>query len=216
MALTLAEHEDVEVLGVTLSSEQLEVARRRARDRGLTHRVKFELRDYRKVSGKFDRIVSVGMFEHVGVPNYVKFFQIVSSLLTDDGIVLIHSIGRKQGPDVTSAWIRKYIFPGGYVPALSQVCPAIETAGLWLTDLEILRLHYAETLKLWRQRFLANREQVLKLYDERFCRMWEFYFAWCEAGFRYGGLMVFQAHGRMLMVALRFRFSSTALQRRSQ
>jgi cyclopropane-fatty-acyl-phospholipid synthase len=193
LALTLAESEDVNVLGVTLSTEQLRVARRRAHDRGLAHRVKFALRDYRQLDGKFDRIVSVGMFEHVGAPNYAQFFHILSRLLTADGIALIHSIGRKQGPDVTSAWIRKYIFPGGYVPALSQVCPAIEGSGLWLTDLEILRLHYAETLKLWRQRFLLNREQIQKLYDERFCRMWEFYLAWCEAGFRYGSLMVFQA-----------------------
>jgi len=193
LALTLAELEDVEVVGVTLSKEQLQIARERARQRGLARRVRFELCDYRAIEGKFDRIVSVGMLEHVGVPNYKKFFGKVSTLLTDRGIALISSIGRMRGPDVTSAWIRKYIFPGGYIPALSQVFPSIERAGLWLTDLEILRLHYAETLRLWRQNFLSQKAQLAHLYDERFCRMWEFYLAVSEFGFRYGGLMVFQA-----------------------
>jgi cyclopropane-fatty-acyl-phospholipid synthase len=193
LALTLAELQDVEVTGVTLSHEQLQIARQRARQRGLARRVKFELCDYRAIEGKFDRIVSVGMLEHVGVPNYGKFFDKVSTLLTDRGIALIHSIGRMRGPDLTSAWIRKYIFPGGYIPALSQVFPALESAGLWLTDLEILRLHYAETLRLWRQKFLSQQAQLTQVYDERFCRMWEFYLAVSEMGFRYGGLMVFQA-----------------------
>jgi cyclopropane-fatty-acyl-phospholipid synthase len=193
LALTLAKAEHVFVLGITLSQEQLAVARRRAREAGLEHRVTFELMDYREVEGKFDRIVSVGMFEHVGTPHYTAFFEKVSDLLFDDGIALIHSIGRMFGPDVTSAWIRKHIFPGGYIPAISQVSPAIERAGLWLTDLEILRLHYAETLRAWRQRFLAHIEQADQVYDERFCRMWEFYLAVSEMSFRYGDMMVFQA-----------------------
>jgi cyclopropane-fatty-acyl-phospholipid synthase len=193
LALTLAELEDVEVTGVTLSQEQLQIARQRARQRGLARRVQFELCDYRAIEGKFDRIVSVGMLEHVGVPNYGKFFDKVSSLLTDRGIALIHSIGRMRGPDVTSAWIRKYIFPGGYIPALSQIFPAIESAGLWLTDLEILRLHYSETLRLWRQSFLSRKAELAQAYDERFCRLWEFYLAASEMSFRYGGMMVFQA-----------------------
>jgi cyclopropane-fatty-acyl-phospholipid synthase len=193
LALTLAELEDIHVTGVTLSQEQLQIARRRARQRGLAGRVQFELCDYRAIEGKFDRIVSVGMLEHVGVPNYGNFFDKVSMLLTDRGIALIHSIGRMRGPDLTSAWIRKYIFPGGYIPALSQVFLAIENSGLWLTDLEILRLHYAETLRLWRQNFLSRKAQLTQFYDERFCRMWEFYLAVSELGFRYGGLMVFQA-----------------------
>lgn len=193
LALSLAKAEHVFVLGITLSQEQLTVARQRAKDAGLEHRVTFELSDYREVDGKFDRIVSVGMFEHVGTPHYPAFFQKISALLSDDGIALIHSIGRMFGPDVTSAWIRKYIFPGGYIPAISQVSPAIERAGLWLTDLEILRLHYAETLRAWRERFLAHVEQVGQVYDERFCRMWEFYLAISEMSFRYGDMMVFQA-----------------------
>lgn len=193
LALSLARVEHVFVLGVTLSQEQLVIARQRAKDAGLEHRVTFELIDYREVEGKFDRIVSVGMFEHVGTPHYAAFFQRVSDLLFDDGIALIHSIGRMSGPGVTSAWIRKYIFPGGYIPAVSQVAPAIEGAGLWLTDLEILRLHYAETLRAWRESFLAHIKLIDQVYDERFCRMWEFYLAVSEMSFRYGDLMVFQA-----------------------
>ena len=193
LALSLAQVEKVHVLGVTLSPAQLAVARQRARQAGLEQQVKFALLDYREIKGRFDRIVSVGMFEHVGTPHYSQFFGAVSQLLADDGVALIHSIGRKDGPDVTSSWIRKYIFPGGYIPALSEVTPAIERAGLWITDLEILRLHYAQTLRHWRERFLANRRKVLEIYDERFCRMWEFYLAISEMSFRYGGLMVFQA-----------------------
>jgi cyclopropane-fatty-acyl-phospholipid synthase len=193
LALSLAQAEHVFVLGITLSQEQLTVARQRAKEAGLEHRVTFELMDYREVEGKFDRIVSVGMFEHVGAPHYAAFFEKVSDLLFDEGSAVIHSIGRMSGPDVTSAWIRKYIFPGGYIPAISQVSPAIEHAGLWLTDLEILRLHYAETLRAWRERFLAHIGQISQIYDERFCRMWEFYLAVSEMSFRYGDMMVFQA-----------------------
>jgi cyclopropane-fatty-acyl-phospholipid synthase len=190
LALSLAKTEDVNVVGITLSDEQLVVARQRARNLGLDQRVRFEHRDYREVSGKFDRIVSVGMFEHVGTPHYARFFGALADLLADKGIALVHSIGRMHGPGVTSAFIRRYIFPGGYIPALSQVMPAIERSGLWITDLEILRLHYAETLRHWRERFLGQDESSS---DERFRRMWEFYLTASEMSFRFGGFMVFQA-----------------------
>ncbi len=193
LALSLARYADVRVYGITLSREQLAVARQRACEAGLENQVKFDFLDYREVSGKFDRIVSVGMFEHVGKPQYYRFFNTISRLLEDDGVALIHSIGRKDGPDLTNAWIKKYIFPGGYIPALSDVLPAIERSGLWLTDLEILRLHYAQTLRHWRERFLAQRGRLREIYDERFCRMWEFYLAISEMSFRYYGFMVFQA-----------------------
>lgn len=192
LAIFLAQMQDVEVLGITLSREQLDVARRRAAQAGLADRVKFELVDFRDVKGQFDRIVSVGMFEHVGVPNYPGFFTRIRELLSSSGIAVLHSIGRMHGPSTTSHWIRKYIFPGGYIPALSQVLPHVEDSGLWITDLEILRLHYANTLALWRERFLKQREAIKKLYDERFCRMWEFYLVASEMSFRYGGFMVFQ------------------------
>jgi cyclopropane-fatty-acyl-phospholipid synthase len=192
LALSIARHADVRVVGITLSGEQLEVARDRARAEGLADRVSFELMDYRDVAGPFDRIVSVGMFEHVGAPNYPKFFLKVKSLLVEDGIALVHSIGRAHGPDVTSAWIRKYIFPGGYIPAISQVVPAVERSGLWLTDLEILRLHYAETLRHWRSRFIKTCMHMPERFDDRFARIWEFYLAISEMSFRYGGMMVFQ------------------------
>jgi cyclopropane-fatty-acyl-phospholipid synthase len=190
LALSLAKAEDVEVVGVTLSPQQRIVAQQRAKSLGLDKRVRFELRDYRELSGRFDRIVSVGMFEHVGTPQYANWFDILRELLADKGIALLHSIGRMHGPGVTSAWIRKYIFPGGYAPALSQVMPAIERSGLWITDLEILRLHYAETLRHWRDRFLGDGEDSR---DERFRRMWEFYLTVSEMSFRFGGFMVFQA-----------------------
>lgn len=192
MALTIAKLADVRVTGITLSTEQLAVARERAAAEGLADRVNFELCDYRVLPGRFDRIVSVGMFEHVGVPQYPTFFKTVRNLLTDDGVALMHSIGRADGPGTTNPWIRKYIFPGGYSPALSEVTPVIERAGLWLTDLEIWRLHYAETLRHWRERFLARRDEAKAHYDERFCRMWEFYLVGAECAFRHQGHMVFQ------------------------
>jgi cyclopropane-fatty-acyl-phospholipid synthase len=183
----------VHVTGITLSVEQLRVAERRAATLGLSDRVKFELVDYRELTGRrFDRIVSVGMFEHVGVVHYPAFFQKIKELLADDGIALLHSIGRSDGPGHTNPWIRKYIFPGGYSPAISEVLPVLEKTGLWLTDLEVLRLHYAETLRNWRTRFLANRERIKAIYDERFCRMWEFYLAGSEVAFRWQGHMNFQ------------------------
>jgi cyclopropane-fatty-acyl-phospholipid synthase len=193
LALYMAQVADVEVTGITLSVEQLRVAERRAAALGLSDRVKFELIDYRELAGRrFDRIVSVGMFEHVGVVHYPAFFQKVKELLADDGIALLHSIGRADGPGNTNPWIRKYIFPGGYSPAISEVVPVVEKTGLWITDIEVLRLHYAETLKNWRTRFLANRERVKAIYDERFCRMWEFYLAGSEVAFRWQGHVNFQ------------------------
>jgi len=192
LGLFLAERFNAEVLGVTLSSEQHGVATERARNAGLDQRVHFELRDYRDLSERFDRIVSVGMFEHVGVNHYRTFFDKVSTLVKPDGVMLLHSIGRAGPPTATAAFIRKYIFPGGYIPALSEVLPHIEKAGLFVTDIEILRLHYADTLKAWRERFLANRDKAKALYDERFCRMWEFYLSASEAAFRWQDLMVFQ------------------------
>src|SRR5690606_6731814 len=180
------------VTGVTLSTEQHRTANERAAAAGLSDRADFRLQDYRDQTGPFDRIVSVGMFEHVGVPHYQEYFDTVARLLDDDGVAVIHAIGRKTPPGRTQPWIRKYICPGGYMPSLSEVRPAIERSGLWVSDMEILRLHYAETLRHWRQRFMARREEAVALYDERFCRMWEFYLAASEAAFRQYGHMVFQ------------------------
>jgi cyclopropane-fatty-acyl-phospholipid synthase len=179
------------VTGITLSNEQLRYALNRQFERPLPG-IEFRLQDYRDIDGRFDRIVSVGMFEHVGTVHYDAFFQRCAELLADDGVMLLHSIGRSAGPNVTSRWIDKYIFPGGYIPALSEVLPAIERAGLLITDIEVLRLHYAETLKFWRERFLPRREEAARLYDERFVRMWEFYLASSEMSFRKSGLMNFQ------------------------
>jgi cyclopropane-fatty-acyl-phospholipid synthase len=192
LGLYLAEMTGANVTGVTLSTEQLQVSNDRAAEKNLTGSAKFFLEDYRDVSGPFDRIVSVGMFEHVGVDFYETYFRRCGELLTDDGIMMLHSIGRSDGPDVTNPWIAKYIFPGGYIPALSEVIPAIERAGLLVCDIEILRLHYAETLKAWRERFMARREEAVQLYDERFARMWEFYLASSEMAFRKQNLMNFQ------------------------
>lgn len=192
LAISIAQAAAVSTTGITLSQEQLAVAKSRARTAGVDHRIAFEGRDYRELTGPFDRIVSVGMFEHVGRPHYQSFFDKLASLLADDGVALIHSIGRMDGPGLTPGWTRKYIFPGGYIPALSEVLPAIERAGLWVTDIEILRLHYAETLRAWRTAFLGKLDLVRAIYDERFCRMWEFYLAGSEMAFRYDGLMVFQ------------------------
>jgi len=192
LALYLASECGVDVTGLTLSSEQLKVAQRRAAQAGLSDRVRFHLRDYREEAGRYDRIVSVGMFEHVGINQFPVFFDRMNSLLAADGVALLHCIGRSDGPGVTSPWIRKYIFPGGYSPAISEVVPVIEQARLWITDIEVLRLHYAETLKAWRRRFLAQRDKALQLYDERFCRMWETYLAGSEIAFRVGGHLVMQ------------------------
>lgn len=194
MGLYLARAFNVDVTGVTLSREQHAVSSRRVLDEGVANTVRFKLLDYREEPGRYDRIVSVGMFEHVGSAHYLEYFQKVKDLLADDGVMLLHSIGRMEPPGGTNTWLRKYIFPGGYTPALSEVLAAIEKSGLWVTDIEVLRLHYAETLRHWRERFLANREQIKQLagYDDRFCRMWEFYLAGCEVAFRYMNQMVVQ------------------------
>jgi cyclopropane-fatty-acyl-phospholipid synthase len=192
LGLYLAEMADANVTGITLSSEQLQVSNARAAEKNLARTARFLLQDYRDVAGPFDRIVSVGMLEHVGVDFYDTYFSRCAELLTDDGIAVVHAIGRSTGPDVTSPWITRYIFPGGYIPALSEVTPAIERAGRLICDIEILRLHYAETLKAWRERFMARREEAVRLYDERFARMWEFYLACSEMAFRKQNHMVFQ------------------------
>jgi cyclopropane-fatty-acyl-phospholipid synthase len=192
MALTLARDYGARVTGITLSTEQLAESRARAAAEGLQDRVAFELLDYRAVEGRFDRIVSVGMFEHVGVGHYREFFATVARCLEPDGVGLLHAIGRSDGPGFTNPWLAKYIFPGGYCPALSEVVPRIEQSGLIVTDVEILRLHYAETLRNWRRRFTANRDTIASLYDERFCRMFEFYLCGAEIAFRREGQIVFQ------------------------
>src|ERR1700749_1271078 len=192
LGLYLAENTGADVTGVTLSTEQLQVSNARAAERRLAGSARFLLEDYRDIPGPFDRIVSVGMFEHVGVDFYETYFRRCAELLADDGVMVLHSIGRSDPPDVTNPWISKYIFPGGYIPALSEVIPAIEKAGLLVCDIEILRLHYAETLKAWRERFMARRDEAVRLYDERFARMWEFYLAASEMSFRKQNLMNFQ------------------------
>jgi cyclopropane-fatty-acyl-phospholipid synthase len=192
LGLYLAETARADVTGITLSTEQLQMANARAAEKGLTGSAKFVLQDYRDIAGPFDRIVSVGMLEHVGARFYDTYFQRCAELLGKDGVMLLHSIGRSQGPDSTNPWIAKYIFPGGYIPALSEVLPAIERAGLLVCDIEILRLHYAETLKAWRERFMARREEAVQLYDERFALMWEFYLAASEMTFRKQDMMNFQ------------------------
>ena len=192
LALCLARECGADVTGLTLSAEQHRAATRRAAAAGVSDRVRFHLRDYRAEAGSYDRIVSVGMFEHVGINHYGEFFAKMKSLLAPQGVALLHSIGRKDGPGSTNPWIRKYIFPGGYVPALSEVVPIAERLGLWITDIEILRLHYAETLRAWRTRFESNRERIRMIYDERFCRMWEMYLVGAEVAFRRQDLMVFQ------------------------
>ncbi len=191
LALYLARLADVEVVGVTLSKEQFELANARARKAGLDNRVRFELKDYRKVEDRFDRIVSVGMFEHVGVHHYGEFFGKINELMDDDGLALIHSIGHMSPPGTASPWLRKYIFPGAYSPALSEVFEVVEQNSLWVTDLEFLRLHYAKTLAHWAQRFEANRDKVEAMYDARFARMWEFYLISAEMMFRTGSQLVF-------------------------
>ncbi len=192
LGLYLAKIAHCDVTGVTLSSEQLKISRERALKEGLNRAVRFDFKDYRNVEGRFDRIVSVGMFEHVGVNHYGTFFRKVRDLLADDGVALIHTIGRSEPPAVTNPFIAKYIFPGGYIPALSEMTAGIERSGLIISDVEILRLHYAETLRAWRTRFLANWDKAAEVLDETFCRMWEFYLSGSETAFRYQNLVVFQ------------------------
>ncbi|HWU49564.1 MAG TPA: cyclopropane-fatty-acyl-phospholipid synthase family protein [Asticcacaulis sp.] len=192
MALHLAKRANVNVTGVTLSTEQLAVAEQRAQAPEVNARVRFALCDYRQVEGQFDRVVSVGMFEHVGKAAFDTYFNTVYDRLKDDGVGLIHTIGRRGESGARSDWLDKYIFPGGYIPSLSEIMQSVEKSGLWVTDVEPLRLHYAKTLRCWRERFMAHRLEIEDLYDDRFCRMWEFYLCWCELGFRYSDLMVFQ------------------------
>jgi cyclopropane-fatty-acyl-phospholipid synthase len=192
LALYLAEAFGAEVTGVTLSKEQHKFSTQRAARSQAGARVRFELRDYRELQGRFDRIVSVGMFEHVGKRNYAEFFARIRTLLADDGVALIHSIGYSDTPAPINPVIRKYIFPGADLPSLSEVFAAVEPRGLLVTDVEILRLHYAETLRHWRERLTARSQEVKALYDERFYRMWEFYLVLCEIGFRRRTNMVFQ------------------------
>jgi cyclopropane-fatty-acyl-phospholipid synthase len=192
MALYLHRHCGVDVLGVTLSHEQLKVARARAAAEGVSDHVRFELIDYRNVEGPFDRIVSVGMFEHVGPPHFREFFRKCRNLLTEDGAMLLHTIGRFGGPGTTDAFTRKYIFPGGYIPALSETLAASEKARLIAADVETLRLHYALTIRHWYQRTSANRDAIVALYDERFYRMWLFYLAGAISTFEQGGMCNYQ------------------------
>jgi cyclopropane-fatty-acyl-phospholipid synthase len=192
LGLYLAEFCGARVTGVTLSQEQLAIARQRAAEKSLAGAIDFRMQDYRALNDTFDRIVSVGMFEHVGLNYYDAFFRKCAGLLAGDGVMLLHTIGRSEGPNVTNPWIAKYIFPGGYIPALSEVMPAIERSGLIVTDIEMLRLHYAETTKAWRDRFLAHRDEAERLYDRRFVRMWEFYLAASEMAFREQAMMVMQ------------------------
>ncbi len=192
LALYLADIAGAQVTGITLSREQFQRAQSRAIESGHPEDTTFRLIDYRDVDGRFDRIVSVGMFEHVGVGFYDTYFDKCAKLLADDGVMVLHTIGRSSPPGITNPWIAKYIFPGGYIPALSEVLPAIERAQLMVSDVEVLQLHYAETLKAWRERFLAHRDEVVRLYDQRFVRMWEFYLASSEMAFRAGDMVVFQ------------------------
>ena len=191
LACSLAQAGAREVLGVTLSEEQLAYARQRLNGAEADH-VRFNLTDYRKVEGRFDRIVSVGMFEHVGVGSYATFFRTCRKLLADDGVMLLHTIGCSAGPGFTTPWLDKYIFPGGYIPSLSEILPEIERAGLLVADIEILRTHYAWTLRAWRDRFMARRSEAARLYDDRFCRMWEYYLAAAEVAFQCEDLVIFQ------------------------
>lgn len=192
MGLYLARHLDCEVHGVTLSEEQHKISTQRVREAGLEDRVLFELRDYRDLHDRYDRVVSVGMLEHVGQFQYREYFNSLRDLLKPDGVALVHSIARNNRPRPINSWMNRYIFPGAYLPSASQLTRAIEKSGLWLTDLENLRIHYAQTLQLWYRRFRQNRETIARLYDERFCRMWEMYLLGCEMTFRYQDISVFQ------------------------
>ncbi len=192
LGLTLAAQEGCDVRGISLSESQIMLARERLGETSSAHRATFVLEDYRHTAGHFDRIVSVGMLEHVGLRQFDTYFSHVARLLTEDGVAVIHAIGRMDEPGTTSRWMRQYIFPGGHIPSLSEIVSAAERAGLWITDIEILRLHYADTLRHWQDRFREQRDEVARLFDERFCRMWEFYLAASEMAFRHDGLMVFQ------------------------
>ena len=192
LALEIAKQSKCEVLGITLSENQLEYSRNKAKELNLENQVRFELVDYRKLNEKFDRVVSVGMLEHVGKKFYNKYFNSVSKFLNEDGVALIHTIGSVMSPRDPHPWISKYIFPGGYTPSLSELAKPIEKSNLIIADMEVLRMHYAHTLRNWKSRFLGKKEEVLKMFDERFFRMWEFYLAGCEMAFKWGDQVVFQ------------------------
>lgn len=192
LGVFIAEETGACVDGVTLACEQLRIARERAGENGLSERALFRLEDYRAIEGRYDRVVSVGMFEHVGLPHFDDYFGQIARLMEEDGVALVHTIGRPDGAGVTNPWIARHIFPGGYIPALSEIIPAVERAGLVVADIEVWRLHYAETLKEWRRRFLDNADKIEKMYDARFVRMWEFYLVSSELSFRYGAHVVFQ------------------------
>jgi cyclopropane-fatty-acyl-phospholipid synthase len=192
MAMYLAESSGVDVTGITLSEEQLKVSRDRTARRGLADKVRFELQDYRNLTGQYDRIVSVGMFEHVGVSNYRFFFDKIAKILDKQGVMLLHTIARTRPNYATNPFIEKYIFPGGYIPSIAEVLPTVERAGLLIKDIEVLPMHYAWTLRAWRERFVARRAEAIALYDENFFRMWEFYLAASEVAFRHDRLFILQ------------------------
>ena len=192
LAIEIAKKSQCEVVGITLSENQLEYSKKKAKEMNLENQVQFKLIDYRQVNEKFDRVVSVGMFEHVGRKFYNKYFKQVSNFLKDDGIALIHTIGSVNSPRDPHPWITKYIFPGGYTPSLSEISLPIEKSGLIISDLEILRMHYAHTLRHWKERFLNEKEKVLEMFDEKFFRMWEFYLTASQMAFKWGDQVVFQ------------------------
>ena len=192
LAIEIAKKTQCQVLGITLSESQFEYSKKKAKQMNMGNQVEFRLCDYREVKEKFDRIVSVGMFEHVGRKFYRIFFNKIQAILKDDGIALLHTIGSVNPPRHPQPWITRYIFPGGYTPSLSQVTVPVEKSGLILTDLEILRMHYSHTLRHWKERFIKNKDKAIKMFDERFFRMWEFYLTSCETAFRWGDQVVFQ------------------------
>ena len=192
LAIEIAKQSQCEVTGITLSENQLKYSQNKVKELNLENQVNFKLMDYRELNEKFDRVVSVGMFEHVGRKFYGKYFEKVSNLLSDDGLALIHTIGSVMTPRDPHPWITKYIFPGGYTPSLSEVAKPIERSGLIISDMEVLRMHYSHTLRHWKERFLGKKDKVLTMFDEKFYRMWEFYLAGCEMAFKWGDQVVFQ------------------------
>ena len=192
LAIEIAKKTQCQVLGITLSESQFEYSKKKAKEMNMGNQVEFRLCDYREVKEKFDRIVSIGMFEHVGRKFYRIFFNKIQTILKDDGIALLHTIGSVNPPRQPQPWITRYIFPGGYTPSLSQVTVPVEKSGLILTDLEILRMHYSHTLRHWKERFIKNKDKAIKMFDEKFFRMWEFYLTSCETAFRWGDQVVFQ------------------------
>ena len=192
LALAIAKETKASVTGITLSENQFEYSKNKAKEMNLSNQVEFKLIDYRQLNEKFDRVVSVGMFEHVGRKFYKTYFNTVFKLLNEKGIALIHTIGSSMPPRDPQPWITKYIFPGGYTPSLSEVAKPIENSGLIVSDIEVLRMHYAHTLRNWKERFLSKKDTVLGMFDEKFFRMWEFYLASCEMAFKWGDQVVFQ------------------------